>query len=194
MDEPKTIQFVPARFLESFLAVARELLLRPVRFFEQLRPSGSVFGPLTFLLVCLFVSSLLVANVTGANMPLFAALLVSGVVAAVLGTICLHTILISPLFNARLPYEATLSVIAYASIVDLVAWIPLLDIIANMYGLYLIYLGFKTIHRLSPLRAGLAVFLAVLQIGILRLIMIKLTAPQWLDSLIQAIEASRMPA
>lgn len=189
MDEPKTIQFVPARFLESFIAVARLLLLQPERFFAQLRPSGSVFGPLTFLLVCLFVSSLLVANVTGVGLQLFGALLVSGAVAAVLGTICLHAMLASPLFNARLPYEATLSVIAYASIVDLVAWIPLLDIIANIYGLYLIYLGFKTIHRLPPLRAGLAVFLVVLQIGIIRLIMIKLTAPQWLDSLMQAIES-----
>ncbi len=188
MDQPTTIRFIPARFLESFIAVARELLFRPGRFFEQLRPSGSVLGPGTFLLVCLFLSSLLVANVTGANMALFAALLVSGVVAAVSGTIFLHVILASPVFNARLPYEATLSVIAYASIVDLVAWIPLLDIIANIYGLYLMYLGFKTIHKLAAPRAGLAVFMTVLMIGIIRLMMIRLTAPDWLDGLVQALE------
>jgi len=188
MDQTKTTRFSPSRFLESFIAVVRELVFRPGRFFEQLRPSGSVLGPLTFLLVCLFLSSLLVANVTGAGMSLFAALLVSGAAAAVLGAMCLHTLMASPLFNARLPYEATLSVIAYASVVDLAAWVPLLDIIANMYGLYLMYLGFKTIHRLPARRAGLAVFLAVLLIGIIRLMMIKLTAPDWLDSLIQSLE------
>jgi hypothetical protein len=92
------------------------------------------------------------------------------------------------LFNARLPYEATLSVVAYASIVDLVAWIPLVDIFANIYGLYLLYLGFKTIHQLPARRAAFAVFLAVLLIGIVRLMMIQLTAPEWLAGLIQAIE------
>jgi len=188
MDQPKTVQFVPARFLESFIAVARELIFRPRGFFEQLRPSGSLFGPLTFLCLCLFLNSLFVANATGANLPLFAALLASGAVAAVLGTLCLHAMLASPLFNARFPYEATLSVVAYASIVDLVAWIPLVDIFANIYGLYLLYLGFKTIHQLSGRRAVLAVVAAVVMIGIIRLAMIQLTAPEWLAGLIQAIE------
>jgi hypothetical protein len=93
-----------------------------------------------------------------------------------------------------LPYEATLSVIAYACIVDLVAFIPLINIIANMYGLFLMYIGFKVIHRLTPRRAAVAVFLAVLFIGITRLMMIRLTAPEWLDSMIQIIENSNIPA
>ncbi len=194
MEEPQTIRFVPARFLESFIAVARALLRQPGRFFEQLRPSGSLAGPLVFLFVCLFVASLFVANIIGAELPLFAAFFVSWSVAMVLGTMGSHAMLASPLFNARLPYEATLSVIAYANIVVLVAWIPLLGIIANMYGLYLMYLGFKTIHRLPAQRAGVAVFLTVLQVEFIRLIMIRMTAPQWLDSLIQTIESGSMPA
>ena len=113
MDQPKTIQFVPARFLESFIVVARELIYRPRLFFEQLQPSGSLFGPFAFLFVCVFLSSLVVANAIGANLPLFAALFASSAVSAVLGTVCLQVVLVSPLFKARLPYEATLSVIAY---------------------------------------------------------------------------------
>ena len=194
MDQPKNIQFVPTRFFESFIAVARELIFRPARFFEQLRPSGSLLGPIVFLVVCQFVSSLLVANVTGANIPLFAALFVSGIVSMVLGAACLHTMLTTPLFNSRLPFEATVSIIAYASIVDLVAWIPLLDIIANIYGLFLMYIGFKIIHRLTPRRAGVAVFVTVMLIGFTRLMMLLLTAPDWINSLIQASTSNTIPS
>jgi hypothetical protein len=194
MDQPKTIRFVPSRFLESFIAVARELIFRPRQFFEQLRPSGSLFGPLTFLSLCLFLSRLIVANALGANLPLFIGLFVSWIVSAVLGSMCLHAVLVSPLFNARLPYEATLSIIAYACIVELVAWIPLLGVIAKFYGLFFMYIGFKAIHQLPARRAAFAVFLAVLLTNIIRLMMLRLLAPEWLDSLIQAIESSGISA
>jgi hypothetical protein len=194
MDQPQTIRFVPARFLESFIAVARELIFRPAAFFEQLRPSGSLFGLFTFLFVCLFLRWLFVANMIGANLSLFVAFFTSWVVSAVLGTFCLHAVLVSPLFNVRVPYEATLSVIAYACIVELVAFVPLLNIFASIYGLCLMYIGFKTIHRLTARRAAFAVFSAVLLIGIIRLMMIRLTAPGWLDAMIQAVEKSAVSA
>jgi len=176
------------------MAVARELIFRPAVFFEQLRPSGSLFGLFAFIVVCLFLRWLFVANVIGANLSLFIAFFVSWVASAVLGAVCLHAVLVSPLFNVRLPYEATLSVIAYACIVDLVAFIPLINIVANIYGICLMYIGFKTIHRLPARRAACTVFLAVLFIGIIRLMMIRLTAPEWLDSMIQVIESSSIPA
>ena len=188
MDQPKIIQFVPARFFESFIAVARELIFRPRHFFEQLQPNGSLFGPFAFLFVCVFLSSLVVANAIGANLPLFAALFASSAVSAVLGTVCLQVVLVSPLFNAKLPYEATLSVIAYAYIVELVAWIPLIGSIAKIYGLFLMYFGFKAIHRLQARRAAFAVFLFVMLSGISWNMMIGLTAPEWLDSQVKAIE------
>jgi len=201
MDKPKTIQFIPTRFFESFIAVARELIFRPRHFFEQLCPSGSLFGPLIFLMVCIFFSTLFVSNTPGANLnaaihplKLFAALLVSGGVSAVLGSLCLHVLLVSPLCKTRMPYEATLSVIAYASIIDLVAWIPLIDIAANIYGLFLMYLGFKIIHQLSARRAAVTVFAAVMLISIVRLMMIRLTAPEWLDALMKAIENNSIPS
>lgn len=201
MDQPKTIRIVPSRFFESFIAVARELIFRPRQFFEQLRPSGSLFGPLMFFALCLFLSALIVANAPGSGLDsgvppakLFAALFISWFVSAVLGSLCLHAVLISPLFNARLPYEATLSILAYACIVELVAWIPLLGVIAKFYGLFLLYIGFKAIHQLSARRAAFAVFLAVLLTNIIRLMMLRLLAPAWLDSLIQAIESSGISA
>jgi len=122
------------------------------------------------------------------RLQLFAPLFLSGFVSAVLGSMCLHTMLSSPLFNVRLPYEATLSVIAYACIVELVTWIPLINIIANIYGLYLMYLGFKTIHRLPARRAAFVVFLAVLLTNTIRLMLLRLLASEWLNSLIQAFE------
>jgi len=189
MDQPQTIQFIPTRFLESFIAVARELLFRPARFFQQLRPSGSLVGPFTFLLLCLFLSVLLFANVIGSGLSIFAALFVSGLVAAVLGSLCLHALLATPLFSTRLPYEATLSVIAYAAIVDLAAWIPLLNFFAKIYGLILMYLGFKAIHRMSAIRAGCAVFLAVMLLENIKLMMLRLTAPEWLNGLLNAVES-----
>lgn len=195
MDQPQTIRFIPSRFFESFIAVARELLFRPAGFFQQLRPSGSLAGLVVFLSVCQFVSVLLFANVTGAGLSVFAALFASGVAAALLGSVCLHALLASPLFNARLPFEATLSVIAYATIVDIAAWIPLLNFFAKVYGLVLMYIAFKAIHRLSGLRAAGAVLLAVLLLENTKLMMIRLTAPEWLDSLMRAVEnLGSMPA
>ncbi len=194
MDQPKTIRFVPARFFESFIAVARELIFRPERFFAQLRPSGSLSGPLVFLFLCLFLWSLFFANMYGAKLQLFAALFVFKVVATLLATVCLHAILTSPFFNARLPYEGTLSVVAYAYIVDLVVWVPVLNIFASFYGLVLMYVGFKAIHRLTIRRAAFAVFLAV-SLSVFWGMVLGLIAPEWVvNGLMQAVERSSTPA
>ena len=194
MDQPKTIRFVPTRFFESFIAVARELIFRPERFFEQLRPSGSLSGPLIFLLFCLFLWALFFANIIGAKLPLFAALFVFKAAVTLLATVCLHALLMSPFFNARLPYEATLSVVAYAYIVDLVVWFPVLNIIASMYGLVLMYVGFKAIHRLTIRQAAAAVFLTV-SLTIFWGMILGLIAPEWVvNGLLQAMEGNSVTA
>ena len=109
-----------------------------------------------------------------------------------LSSACLHVLLASPFFNVRLPYEATLSVVAYACIVFLVIWVPVVGIIANIYGLCLMYLGFKAVHRLPALRAGVAVFLMVMQVEFIRLMILLLSAPGWMDTVRQALQRSTL--
>jgi hypothetical protein len=146
-------------------------------------------------MLCIFLWSLLAANVFGGGPSLFIAFFAAEFAAAVLGGFFLHSLLFSALYKLRLPYEATLSVIAYAAIVKLVAWFPLLAVFADIFGLYLMYQGFKWVHRLTPPRAGLAVCLTMMTIGIIKSVILMLAVPEWLNSVLKAVEqAGSLPS
>ncbi len=179
------IAFDPSRFFESLYAVCRVLFSQPRYFFQQLQPSGTLKNPLIFLSICAFLSSLFIANVTAADYRIFFILLLANIISALAGSLLLHNVLVSGVFGAAVPFEATFSVIAYASITDVLSWIPVVGIIANFYGLYLIYLGFREVHRLSARRSVAGVVAAVLFIGMFRMAILVMTAQDWIQKMVQ---------
>lgn len=179
------VSFDPCRFFESLYAVCRMLFSEPRYFFQQLQPAGSLKNPFIFLSICAFLSSLFIANVTTTDYRFFFILFLANIVSVLAGSLLLHNLLVSGFFGARVPFEATFSVIAYASVTDVISWIPVVGIIANFYGLYLIYLGFQEIHRLSPRRSVAGVIAAVLFIGMFRMAILVMTAQEWIEKMIQ---------
>ncbi len=165
-DEQKAVEFDPARFFESFIAVGKELLVRPKKFFGQLPLTGDLKNPLLFLTICAFLSALFMANVRKADYNLFFILFFANTGSAFIGSFVLHTI-IAKIFKSNAPFQATFRIVAYASLTDVASWIPVLGPIAYFYGLYLIFLGLQEIHHLSPRQSGAAVITIVVIISLL---------------------------
>ncbi len=161
-----TFEFDPSRFFESFIRVGRELLFRPRDFYRQLPEGEHLKNPFVFLVICAFLSSLFTANMRNGDFKLFIVLLVSNTVSAFIGSFVLHSI-ISKLFGSKSPFESTFRILAYASLMDVVSWIPVLGPIAYFYSLYLIFIGLQEIHHLKPRQAGATILLIVLIITLL---------------------------
>lgn len=58
-------------------------------------------------------------------------------------------------------FQATLRVVAYTSAVDLLTWIPLLGLLASLYGLYLAFVGIREMHETTTGRALAVISLPV---------------------------------
>lgn len=165
---PAGFEFEPERFFDTFIGVAKMLVMRPREFFRQLPVGAPLKNPLTFLAFCSFITALLVANARGGDVRVFALLCCANIFSTIIGSLTLH-LLVKNLYRSMAPFGATLRVLAYASLMDTVSWIPLLGLFAYFYGLYLIFIGIQEQHLLSPRKAGLAVVIIVCMVTALAL-------------------------
>ena len=168
-------EFEPTRFFDSFLSVVSALVMRPRRFFQGLPRSADISRSLVFLVVCVFLSALLMANVKSGGFSLFALLFFSNVVSAFVGGFILHRV-VRRAFGVAAPFACTFRVIAYASLMDIVSWVPGIGILAYVYGLYLTFLGLQEVHRLNPRQAATAVLLIVVIVTVLLVLALMLAA------------------
>jgi hypothetical protein len=154
------LEFEPERFFDTFIGIVKMMLLRPREFFRQLPVTAPLKNPLLFLTFCSFITALLVANVRGGGVQLFAMLCCANIFSTIIGSIILH-VLVKNMYRSPAPFGATLRVLAYASLMDTVSWIPLLGPLAYFYGLYLVFIGIQELHRITPRKAALAVVIIV---------------------------------
>jgi hypothetical protein len=159
-EQTKPFEFEPERFFDTFIGVAKALLVRPQEFFRQLPKTGSVRNPLVFLSVCAFLTALFVANARSGGIQLFILLCCANIFSTILGSIVMH-ILAHRMYRSQAPFGSTLRVLAYASLMDTVSWIPFLGPFAYFYGLYLVFLGIQEQHQLTPRQAALTVAIIV---------------------------------
>lgn len=150
------MEFEPFRLVESFAEICREILVRPKDFFRSLPREGAIGNPLLFLVICVFLSCLFMANMLNGDYRLFLVLFTANLFSDFIMSGILHG-LVKKAFSGQAPFAATFRVIAYSSLTDLAAWIPVVGTIATFYGLYLIFLGLQEIHELRPRQAGIAV-------------------------------------
>jgi len=73
-------------------------------------------------------------------------------------------------------YEGTVRVISYATAVLALSWIPLLGLLASIYGLYLYIVGGMTVHNVSMGKSAVAVLLPIVLIFILAMLVASLAA------------------
>lgn len=151
----------------SFIATVRGVVLSPVSFFRGIRRSGDFVGPIVFALVCSVISGVL-----GGTLGLLSNVIAgNGVVAALVGffgTIVLtplvtlvglfigagiYHLIVMLLIKPNAGFEGSLRVVAYSSVVQLVAWIPLLGGLLALYSVMLAIFGMREAHGSSTGRA-----------------------------------------
>lgn len=171
--------FEPQRPVGSFLAVTREVLLSPTRFFSTIRREGLLSGPVLYAVLC----ATLVVPLGGAYDVLLLALRgnlgefsVLGGLAGLRGALAagLLLLLLSPLVallglyvgsavsqilvrvvvgRANAGYYATFRAGAYVSAVALLSWIPLIGILAGVWGTWVHALALREMHGTTTTRA-----------------------------------------
>jgi hypothetical protein len=152
------MEFSPSQLVESFARICKEVVIRPRAFFQDLPQQGGLLNPLLFLMLCVFLSSLCMANILNGDYRLFLILFFSNILSNVLVSGFLHA-LATRAFGGCASFAATFRIIAYSSVTDLGAWIPVFGTIASLYGIYLMFLGLQELHRLKPRQAGMAVII-----------------------------------
>ncbi len=144
--------------INSFIQVAKKVAINPSDFFENMPREGGYTGPLTFLAICVgiggVISSLLFFN----PLPLLFALI--GILFAFVGAGILQFVT-QQLFQGTGTYEGTFRVVAYAGVVSLLSWIPIIGFLLTLYGFYLQVIGIEKVHNVTKLKAFFAVIITL---------------------------------
>lgn len=152
-------EFLPQEGPVAFVRVWRRIILDPQGFYREMPLSGGFENPLIFLAICglvYFILKLIVGGLADA---------VNGLFLVVLTYIFGPGILMLAsqfLFQGEGDYEGTLRICAYAGACLVLAWIPVLGVIAFVYSFYLIFLGAENVHKLDTTKAAITTLVAVL--------------------------------
>jgi hypothetical protein len=178
--------------VDSFVDVARRVVLQPVSFFARLPRQGSLLNPLIFALICTEVSAILggVLRLLGAGGAFVAgygfqipenqglgAFIGSVIFAPIGGAIGVFVIagiahvLVMVVVGARNSgFGSTFRVACYASVTSLVSWIPIIGGLLGLYGIYLAVVGIREVHGTTTGKAVLVVLLPVIVVLVLALL------------------------
>ena len=158
LEQKKRVEFEPKHFFDSFVYVAKEVLIRPGKFFYEMPKTGSIINPSIFILICSFFFALFIANLKGGDFNLFLLYFFANTMSAFVQSLVYHLV-VSRLFGSKAPFEATFRIIAYINVLCLVSWIPVVifSLAVNIYSLYLIYIGLQVVHKLKSKQAVITV-------------------------------------
>src|ERR671913_1067914 len=164
--------------INSFIDVVRRLVFQPVSFFAGLPRRGNFINPLVFALICYEISAILGGLLGLAVGELDRGLgpfVVSIVVAPIAGAIgllilsgLLHLLVRVIVGVGNSGFGATFRVASYATVVNLVGWIPIIgSLVALVYGFYLSVVGIREMHDTAT---GKAVLIVLIPVGVILLI------------------------
>lgn len=149
-----------SHLLSGFLGTAKAVLLRPGAFFPSMPVEGGLAAPHLFFLLCtsVFLLASVGLNVAGAE-ELDPRILLLVLVVPVLPFVdaAFLYLLAVKVLGGHGSYEGTFRVVCYASAVNLVTWVPLVGLLAQLYEIYLAALGLSAVHRIGMGRAFIAV-------------------------------------
>jgi hypothetical protein len=192
---PSHREFDPSEPLSSFVDVLRRVVLHPVVFFAGIPRREGLRNPFLFALICIVIGAVLNAVVgligvqssvqssegllgpLGLRSQSFAGFVASIVILVVIGIIALpvvagiYQLLVRIVVGSENSgYRATFRVVAYAAVVNLVSWIPIIGLLLSLYSLYLQVVGFREVHETTTGRAILVFvlfFVAAIVVGVL---------------------------
>lgn len=179
----------------SFISSARGVLLSPVAFFRSIARGGDFVNPAIFALICALISALLSGIIGLVISPFFAApgdtgsalagglvgfiatLILSPIytaVALLIGAGIYHLLVMLFVRPANAGFEATFRVVCYVAAVQLVSWIPIVNIVAGIYAIVLSVLGIREVHSTTTGKAVAIVLIPVAVIFVFVLIIVAL--------------------
>jgi hypothetical protein len=154
-----TYEFNTKDFMNSFIKVMKTVLVKPNDFYQHMPTTGGFSPPFVFLVVCLGVSGILAAIIAGVDVFLFLKLLIFGAIFSFIGAGILHLIA-QQFFEGKGAYEGVYRTVAYAGVVNLLTWIPVVGFLAGLYGLYLQIVGLEKVHKITAGQAVITVLIA----------------------------------
>ena len=150
--------------LEAFPVTWRRIMTDPHGFFADMPETGGLGQPFAFLAICATINAagyLLVGGVRGFVIALAGQLIGTVLVAALLVLVAQH------LFEGRGGFEPTFRVVSYAAAPIVVAWVPLLGVLAAVYRAYLMLRGIERVQGLDTTRAVLTVLVGIAVLSVL---------------------------
>jgi hypothetical protein len=145
-------------FFGSFVGVVKTIVMRTGEFYERMPRTGGLLSPVVFIGVCLAVSGILAAIVTGGHFLIFFKLIIFGLIFSFIGAGILHVIA-QKLFEGKGEFEGTYRVVAYAGTVQLLGWIPVVAFLAALYGFYLQIVGLEKVHQITKGQAVVTILI-----------------------------------
>ncbi|OQX62162.1 MAG: hypothetical protein B5M55_08150 [Desulfococcus sp. 4484_242] len=159
MDETPSMEFNPRNFFKSFYHTSKAVLLSPKVFFAAMKKGGDFRGPFLYMAACVLfhvvIFGLLQKDPEIMLKTFFLGILFPFITAGILFGI------VKRVFRAEGSYESAFRVNAYASAVNLVAWLPLVGLFFELYRVYLIVIGLSGAFSIRPSRSLLAVLITM---------------------------------
>jgi hypothetical protein len=180
----------------SFVDVARRVVLQPARFFGGLPRDRNLVNPLVFALVCIIVSAILSGllvllgvqqgpgfnpNPQNAIPSTFApaSALASILFAPIGGAIGIFVAAAIQQLLVRLVvgennsgFASTFAVASYTQVTALVNWVPLIGPLVALYGLYLSVVGIREVHGTTTGKAALVILIPFVVVLLITLVVL----------------------
>jgi len=172
----------------SFIRTAQNVVINPIGFFRGIPKQGNFVNPLVFALICAVISGILggIVNfliglafssgnqgIAGAFLSLIGNIILTPIGVAIglfIGAGIYHLLVLLLVRPSNAGFEATFRVVAYASVIQLVSWIPIVGIIAGLYAVVLSVLGIREVHNTTTGKALLVVLIPVAVLLLIALI------------------------
>ena len=170
--------------VQSFINAVRGVVTAPVGFFRDIRRQGDFVNPLIFAIICYEVSAILggLLSLVGVSMgdtqgfgSFLIGLILAPIGAAIglfIGAGILHLLVMLIVGSRNSGFEGTFRVGAYSSVTSLVSWIPIIGLIASLYGIYLAIVGIREVHNTTTGKAAIVVLIPAVVVFLLVLLLI----------------------
>jgi len=159
MNKDSIKEFDPKNFFPSFYRTSKAILLSPKVFFQGMRRDGGFRNPFFYLLSCI-VFHVLIFGLLQKDPLFMLRTLILGLIFPMI-TAGILFFIITKLFKASGSYETTFRINAYASVVNLVSWLPIIGLLFEFYRIYLIALGLSFAFSIKMTRAFLTIVLTM---------------------------------
>jgi hypothetical protein len=165
--------------VQSFINAVRGVVTAPADFFRGIRREGDFVNPLIFAIICYEVAAILggiIALAFGSRgFGGFLANIIFAPIGAAIGLFIgagiLHLLVMLIVGSRNSGFEGTFRVGAYSSVTSLVSWIPIIGLIASLYGIYLAIMGIREVHNTTTGKAALVVLIPAIVVILLIVIL-----------------------